>query len=124
MQILRKKKLLCSVLKHGYSNEDDEKSEGKGFICGFNDDFLIAQIGSRELLKNFEFLTLWGNPVIKPQRESFVYLSNLLNRILTEYAESGLKNKLLIQAYFVAVLCELNVDYVPLSIHKNKRGSG
>lgn len=115
----------CVIIPAGqvfsYSDDDDDKSiPGEGFICGFNDDFLIGQIGSRDLLKTFEFLTIWGNPVIKPQGESAVHLLNSLRRIHTEYSERGLHNKAIIQAYLIAVLCDLNVDYLPLSSHENK----
>jgi AraC family transcriptional activator of pobA len=115
----------CAIIPAGqvfsYSDEDDKRSEGEGFICGFNDDFLIGQIGSRDVLKKFEFLTLWGNPLIKIKGDSSKYLSHTLSRILAEYGQNGLKNKLIIQAYMVAVLCDLNLDYLPLSKHKNKR---
>lgn len=115
----------CVIIPAGqvfsYSDDDDEKSiPGEGFICGFDKDLLIGQIGSRDLLKTFEFLTIWGNPVIKLQGESAVHLLNSLRRIHTEYAERGLHNKLIIQAYLIAVLCDLNIDYLPLSNHKNK----
>ena len=116
----------CVVIPAGqvfsYSKEEEENSqEGGGFICGFNDDFLIGQIGSRDLLKSFEFLSIWGNPIIKPKRQSAIYLSQSLSRILAEYAKNGLQNKLLIQAYLIAILCDLSIDYLPLSKHPNKR---
>jgi AraC family transcriptional activator of pobA len=104
-----------------YADEDIEKSvEGEGFMCGFNDDFLIGQIGSRELLKSFEFLSVWGNPVIKPKGKLAMYSSHSLNRIMAEYSENGLQNKTIIQAYLIALLCDLNAGYLPLSNHKNK----
>ncbi len=104
-----------------YSDEDIEQSEqGTGFMCGFNDDFLIGKIGSRDLLKTFEFLTIWGNPVIKPKGSSARYLAHSINRIMAEYAENGLQNKIIIQAYLIALLCDLHADYFPLSNHKNK----
>jgi AraC-like DNA-binding protein len=90
-------------------------------MCGFNDDFLIGKIGSRDLLKTFEFLTIWGNPVIRPKGESTMYLSHSLNRIFNEYADNGLQNKINIHAHLIALLCDLNNDYLPLSNHKNKR---
>lgn len=115
----------CVIIPAGqvfsYSEDDNEKSEqGQGFICGFNDDFLIEKIGNRELLKTFEFLTIWGNPVIKPKGKSAAYLTHSLIRILDEYVKNGLQNKVIIQAYLVAILCDLNIDYLPLSSHKNK----
>lgn len=115
----------CIIIAAGqvfsYSTDNIKESEqGEGFICGFNDDFLIGPIGSWDLLKAFEFLTIWGNPVIKPKENSGDYLSHTLSRILAEYAENGLQNKILIQAYLIAVLCDMNADYRPLLNHKNK----
>lgn len=115
----------CVVIPAGqvfsYSDDDDKKSDqGEGFICGFNDDFLLGQIGSRPLLKTFEFLTIWGNPVLKPSKKLATYLSHSLKRILSEYSDHGLQNKIIIQAHLIAVLCDLNTCYLPLSNHKNK----
>ncbi|WP_235295542.1 helix-turn-helix domain-containing protein [Portibacter lacus] len=114
----------CIVISAGqvfsYSNDEMEKSEqGSGFMCGFNDDFLIGQIGSRDLLKSFEFLNFWGNPVIKPKNQSAKYLDQSFNRILDEYTTNSLQNKIIIQSHLIAALCDLNVDYQPLSNHKN-----
>jgi len=95
-------------------------AEAEGFICGFSDDFLIGQIGSRDLLKSFEFLTVWGNPIIKLKKQLAKYLLQSFRRILDEYKTNGLQNKLIIQSHFIATLCDLNVNYQPLSNHKNK----
>jgi AraC-like DNA-binding protein len=107
------------VFSHSVENFKEGK-EGEGFICGFSDDFLIGQVGSRDLLKSFEFLTGWGNPIIKPKNQSAKYLAQSLHRILDEYTTNGLQNKLILQSHLIATLCDLNVDYQPLSNHKNK----
>ena len=116
----------CAVIPAGevfsYSNDDQNKSENtEGFICGFHDDFLLGRIGNRDLLKSFEFLTVWGNPIIQLKKESATFLSNSLGRVLAEYAIRGLQNKVLLQAHLIALLCDLNLEYVPLSDHSNKR---
>lgn len=115
----------CLIIPAGqvfsYSDEDIPVSEqSQGYMCGFNNDFLIGQIGSQALLMTFEFLTIWGNPTIKPKGEVVVYLSHSLDRMLVEYSENGLQNKIIIQAYLIALLCDLNADYLPLSNHKNR----
>lgn len=115
----------CLIIPAGqvfsHSDEDIQKSEqGEGFMCGFNNDFLIGKVGSQELLKTFEFLNIWGNPVIQPKGKSTTYLSHSLNRIFDEYSENGLQNKVIIQAHLIALLCDLNKDYLSLSNHKNK----
>ncbi len=107
------------VFSHSIENYNKGK-EGKGIICGFSDDFLIGQIGSRDLLKSFEFLTILGNPIIKPKKQSIKYLVQSLNRIMYEYKTSNLKNVLILQSYFISILCELNTDYLSASLKKNK----
>ncbi len=110
----------CVIIPAGqvFSYDYDEKSkEVEGHICAFDEDFLI---GSRDFLNTFEFLTIWGNPVIKLQGESAIHLFHSLKRILVEYAKNGLHNKLIIQAYLIAVLCDLNLNYLPLTDRKNK----
>ncbi|WP_298481216.1 AraC family transcriptional regulator [uncultured Maribacter sp.] len=107
------------VFSHSVENYNEGK-EGEGFICGFSDDFLIGQIGSQDLLTSFEFLTVWGNPIIKLKNQAAKYLVHALRRILDEYATNGLHNKLIIQSHLIASLCDLNVDYQPLSNHKNR----
>ncbi len=107
------------VFSHSLENFEEGK-EGEGFICGFSDGFLIGHIGSRDLLNSFEFLTVWGNPIIKLKKQSAKYLVQTLRRILDEYTTNGLQNKLFIQSHLIATLCDLNSDYQPLSNHKNK----
>ncbi len=112
----------CVLIPAGqvFSHESDEKELGEGFICGFADDFLISQIGNRELLKKFEFLTIWGNPIIKLQKENALFIVQLLKRNWREYVSNGLKNKLILEAHLIATLCDLNIDYQPLSNSTNK----
>ena len=115
----------CVVISAGqvfsYADQDIEKSEpGEGFMCGFNDDFLLGQIGNRDLLKSFEFLTHWGNPTIKPNEQAANYLVQSFNRILDEYLTNGLQNKLVLQSHLIAALCDLNVDYQARSNPRSK----
>lgn len=116
----------CIVISAGqvfsYDEHDIKKEvEGKGYICGFNSDFLLQEIGSRGLLKSFDFLTVWGNPIIKLQNDSLKYLTQSLERIQDEYSTDGLLNKLILQSYTIASLCEINKHYEPLFQNKNKR---
>lgn len=113
----------CAIIPAGqvlsHQTKEDEE-DGTGFMCGFESNFLIGQIGSRDLLKTFEFLTIWGNPIIKLQKKTTKYLAQSLQRIWDEYQLNGLKNALILQAHLIALLCDLNTDYQPLSTSKNK----
>lgn len=110
----------CLVVPAGQVFSYGKYEVNKGFICNFDERFLIGTVGSRDLLKDFEFLTVWGNPVIRPDSEHARYLRQSFQRIYTEYAGNGLKNATLIQAHFLAALCDLNAHYKPLSSSKSR----
>lgn len=116
----------CVIIPAGqvfsYSLDDAEnEKEGTGFICGFKEDFILEGIGNQELLKSFEYLTIWGNPVVRLEKNAPEYVAQSLERIHTEYQANGLINKLLLQSYLVAALCEINLHYQPLTRSANKR---
>ena len=54
----------CVIIPAGQVFSYEEENENEGIMCGFATDFLIGKIGSNDLLKTFEFLTIWGNPVM------------------------------------------------------------
>ncbi|XZF15536.1 AraC family transcriptional regulator [Chitinophagaceae bacterium MMS25-I14] len=87
----------------------------KGFICNFHDDFLAGRLGKKELLHDFEFLTVWGNPCIRPDIQAAVYIRQLMERLCAEYIMNGTQHADLLQAYLTALLYELKYAYVPLS---------
>lgn len=92
-----------------------EKDVNKGYICTFHEDILTGKFGSSELLKDFEFLQVWGNPrIVLPQQTSKSILY-LFRRILQEYTQHGLNTPNIIQPYFIALLCEVNTAYQPVS---------
>jgi AraC-like DNA-binding protein len=97
----------------------DKYEVNTGYIAVFDSDFLVGKIGSNELLKEFEFLNVWGNPVIKPGKRTQP-LSPTLQRVFEEYAANGLTNRYIIQSYFLAFLCELHAAYKPLSNSTSK----
>ena len=110
----------CLVVPAGKVFSYDQHDENTGFICNFDNDFLVGKIGNNELLKDFEFLNVWGNPIIKPDLKTAGYLAQTFQRVLDEYAANGLVNSSIIQAYFIAALCDLNTAYTSLSESKNK----
>ncbi|MDO5981586.1 helix-turn-helix domain-containing protein [Flavivirga spongiicola] len=115
----------CVIIPHRQvfsASLDDYKdiTQGTGFNFGFIDDFIIEQIANTELLNTFEFLTVWGNPVIRPHKTIAKYIIQSLNRIFNEYAQNGLQNPLILQAHLIATLCDLKMDYKPLSNSNNK----
>ena len=83
----------------------------KGYLCCFHDDFIVGKFGKNDLLKDFEFLRIWGNPVIHSDNKTSFYIENLLTRMLADYSFNGMNNSDIIQSYFIALLCELNGIY-------------
>ena len=89
--------------------------EIKGYLCNFHNDFIIGKFGKNELLKTFEFLTTWGNPCVRLEKQNSKYVLQILQRIFTEYTANGLRNIDILQSSFIALLCEINNVYKPLS---------
>lgn len=83
----------------------------KGYLCNFHNDILIGKFGKNELLNEFEFLHIWGNPRIPLGPKTGEFVLPLFKRLLLDYSENGLKNYDLIQSYFMALLCEINSAY-------------
>ncbi|WP_228950823.1 AraC family transcriptional regulator [Mucilaginibacter sp. UR6-1] len=93
----------------------------KGYICNFNDSLLTGKFGSAELLHSFEFLKIWGNPLIKPDAETGRYIYQLFKRLVAEYSKNKLSNIDVLQPYLLSLLTEINRAYTPLLTQGNTR---
>ena len=91
------------------------EDENSGYICNFHDDMLLGKYGNSELLKEFEFLKVWGNPRISLDENTSAYVLHLFSRIVTEYMEHGVQQLDILQPNLIALLCEVNRAYQPLS---------
>lgn len=105
----------CIVVPAGQVYAFAKHDVNKGFLCNFHDDILLGKIGSPELLKGFEFLQVWGNPLIRLPKATSALVQQLFKRIYRQYSKSGLSDPDIIRSYFIALLCELNAAYKPLS---------
>lgn len=105
----------CLVVPAGQVFSYDKYEVNEGFVCTFGNGFLMGKIGSQDWLKDFEFLEIWGNPVITLTGPTGKNVASLLQRVLEEYSTNGLKNTNLLQSYFITALCELQLTYQPLS---------
>jgi AraC-like DNA-binding protein len=88
--------------------------QNRGYLCNFHPDFLLGQLAHRNQLREFEFLSVWGNPRISLPAEMAGFAQQLMRRMLQEYAARALTNAGLLQAYLVALLCEINLAYQPV----------
>ena len=105
----------CLVVPAGQVYSFDHIDENHGYLCNFHNDIIIGKFGKNELLKDFEFLRVWGNPRISLDKQTSKFVRRLLKRILLDYSENGLTNLDIIQSYFIALLCEVNRVYKPVS---------
>lgn len=92
-----------------------EDDINKGYICGFHGDFLVGKILKNNLLNEFDFLRVWGNPAIRPDPDSAGFIRALIARLLRDYEQNGLQNLDLLQSYLITLLCEVNRIYQPAS---------
>ena len=79
-----------------------------GFICQFHPDILIGKYGSREMLNEFDFLKISGNPKISLTTEDAASVTSILNRLQKEYLGNPTANLNIVQAYLMALFCEMN----------------
>lgn len=93
----------------------DDSKFNKGYLCNFHNDILVGKFGKSDLLKDFEFLRIWGNYVIQPDAQTAKFVLHLFKRILLEYVTNGLQNLDIIQPYFITLLCEVNRAYKPIA---------
>lgn len=90
-------------------------SKHRGYICQFHPDILIGKYGNRDMINDFDFLKISGNPkIIIPEKEA-VFISNLLDRLEVEYLESEVTNLDFIQSYLMTLFCEMNRNTVKTS---------
>ncbi|SFD60613.1 AraC-type DNA-binding protein [Chitinophaga sp. CF118] len=77
----------------------------KGYFCNFHSDILAGEHGK------FEFLQVWGNPLIRLDVQRSQFVLHLFRRMLLDYTQDGA----VIQPYLVTLLSEVKQSYQPLS---------
>jgi AraC-like DNA-binding protein len=96
----------------------DTSKFNKGFLCNFSEKMLVGKIGTGQLLKEFEFLKIWGNPCLPLGKETSRYIGQLFERLCTAWSRYGFGNMLILQSYLITLLCEMRMAYQPLQIDK------
>jgi AraC-like DNA-binding protein len=76
---------------------------------------IIGKFGKNELLKDFEFLRVWGNPRICLDSQTSDFVRHIFKRVLLDYSENGLTHLDILQPYLITLLCEINRVYRPIS---------
>lgn len=83
-----------------------------GYICQFHPDILIGKYGSREMINNFDFLKISGNPKITLSPEDVPAVIAVLDRLQKEYSETPAANLNIVQSYLIALFYEMNKNSV------------
>lgn len=87
----------------------------KGFICQFHPDILIRKYGSREMLNEFDFMKISGNPKITLDQKDVPDITAILNRLQKEYSETSNANLNIVQSYLITLFYEMNKNSVKSS---------
>lgn len=105
----------CIVVPAGqiFSFGSDDVNEG--YLCHFSNDMLGGKFGGNELLKEFPFLQVWGEPHLRPDTQTAAFVEHLFRRMLLEYDSKGLEQPDLLHAYLIALLQELKRAVRPAS---------
>lgn len=100
----------CWIVPAGqiFSIGNVDVNSATGFLCGFGNDIGIGNKFKLNLLKEFEFLNIWGNHHFILGEQTSKFIKPVFERLLFEYTENGINNIDIIQSYFIAILCELN----------------
>jgi AraC family transcriptional regulator, transcriptional activator of pobA len=79
-----------------------------GYICQFHPDILIGKYGNREMINDFDFLKISGNPKISLAQEDVKSVTAILSRLQQEYLGTQTANLNIVQAYLIALFYEMN----------------
>ena len=107
----------CLVVPAGQLFSFSQVDLNEGYLCNVHNDFIVGKFGKPDLLKEYEFFRVWGNPRICLDEPTGEFVGHLLNRMLFHYTQHGLMQPDRIQAVFIALLSEINQAYQPMSAH-------
>lgn len=91
---------------------EDLNNKHVGFVCQFHPDVLIGKYGGSEMLNEFDFLKIGGNPKIPVSETDFPFILNLFNRLQYEYVENEKANLEIVKSYLMALFCEMNKNNI------------
>ncbi|WP_208683853.1 AraC family transcriptional regulator [Flavobacterium sp. SLB02] len=84
----------------------------KGYICQFHPDILIGKYGSREMINEFDFMKISGNPKITLDVNDVTDITAILKRLQKEYSETSSANLNIVQSYLITLFYEMNKNSV------------
>ncbi|WP_035108374.1 helix-turn-helix domain-containing protein [Flavobacterium denitrificans] len=87
---------------------EDINNTYNGYICQFHPDILIGKYGCRELLNDFDFLKISGNPKTRLATEDIALVTTIFKRLQKEYTDTNTANLNIVQTYLIALFHEMN----------------
>jgi AraC-like DNA-binding protein len=100
----------CIIIPSGQIFTVKSYEQCKGYMGGFNNDFLLAGLIGNNFLKRFDFLSMWGNHKIILSEDESKYVTSVFNRLFVEFHNAIMDNDV-IRAYLVTLLSEVNKIY-------------
>ncbi|QJD79473.1 helix-turn-helix domain-containing protein [Spirosoma rhododendri] len=97
-----------------FSFGSDDVNEG--YLLHIHPNLLLGRHAADVPTMEFEFLTPWGNLLVRPPADTFDALLLLTQRLLTIYQAQGIRSRPLIQSYLTTWLCEVAETYQPVSV--------
>ena len=94
---------------------ENVESTHTGYICQFHPDILIGKYANREILNDFDFLKISGNPKVRLSQNDASSVITILNRLQTEYSQTESANLNIVQAYLFALFYEMNRNTIVTS---------
>lgn len=81
--------------------------QARGFIFRIKADGMIGTMGSHSLIFNLDILETWSRSKYIIEKQLSFFIKNIFERIHLEYT-SGAKNLMLVNAYSITLMLELN----------------
>lgn len=82
----------------------------EGYMGSFSPNYFGEDVPERNIFKRFDFLRVWGHPVIEFGRERAETVAVLFQRVYDESMAAG-RSEELIKSYLISILFEADVVY-------------
>ena len=99
----------CFIVPAGQVFSYDRYDDNQGFLIHFGSDFIVEGLRIGGLLQSFDFLNVWGSPVIEFDPVRSVSIVAILQRMLQCFSVDGLLHSELLQSYLLVLLKELAI---------------
>ena len=89
----------------------------EGYMGSFSPNYFGEDVSERNIFKRFDFLRVWGHPVIEFGKERAETVAVLFQRVYEESTAAG-RSEDLIKSYLISILFEADIVYQKSSKEK------